>query len=1518
MHRATPLNTSHRAFSAGGARSVVGEVDDGPLMQEMKGGMMKGESRKELEAPQNYGFTSVTADGDKGKDGQVTMGPETIINFAGGNRSFPIAGAMDDRRHRLLNLIKDAAKGSTAMFGLKEWGQQFLNTDTGLFLTGNVDKKIRLALVENQNGKKQTQQPGQAKLARTFRSRSSGVEFDIETFEVSSGGSSSSSDGNGAGGSSKPTGQKTLHKEESKHYLEITKDKTDFVHDKSINYKTGTHTFSPPDSSSGASARDGNPLVKILGDQMTQGFGNFTKQVSAAGPTAAEHLTTKAYVDAAIAAGGGGGGGTPYTDEQAQDAAAAMIKNGPGVTWTYDDANNTLTPTTDWTTVPNKPTSFPPSPHQHAMSDVSGLQTSLSAKADTTYVDAQDAQRVAKAGDTMTGLLTLFGPPTVSLHAATKQYVDDKIATVPPGYTDEQAQDAAAAMIQNGPGITWTYNDAANTLTPTTDWTTIPNRPATFPPSAHQHPISDVTGLQGALDAKEATANKGVANGYASLDATAKVPAAQLPAYVDDVVEYANLAAFPATGTAGILYVALDTNKLYRWSTTSGSLGPPPLDVLAGVTGGYSASRQLASAYSGAFYNLTSGKVDTLFDQSGNGRNMIQAQTAYRPSIVKAGTANVDALDITPAGIHVYTGSTPISTFISAGATYAVASIIIDAATGNDPTVYKNHGVWGDHSGNIGTYIKLGPKISAYNWDTNADEAPAGGANASLGTSYVVELRHETGNLYQRINGGTWSTAVPSGNTVTLTGILRLGMGWSTGNLSMDGKIFEFVIFNTIPTPTQQDALVANMMAYIGAGSPAGYVEVSPPPTSSDQVGEGTTNLYYTAARSALKADLASPVFTGDPRAPTPTAGDNDTSIATTAFVTGAITTVAVPPATALPLMDGAAAVGTATKYAREDHKHPTDTSRESTITAGTTAQYWRGDKSWQTLDKTAVGLGNVANVAQVTAVTGTAPVVSSGGTTPAISLPPATGSANGYLASADWTTFNGKEPPIAAGTSAQYWRGDKTWQTLNTANVAESTNLYYTDERVDDRVAGLLQAGTNITLAYNDVANTLTINSTAAGGGGGATISDTPPASPTAGQLWWESDSGATYIYYTDANSSQWVQVADGGGALADAPADGVTYARNNGVWTPVANLAVRYDAAQTLTAPQQQQARQNIYAAPFEAMAFNGFQVNGGFEVMQASAPAALAPSTSTSNIDCWTVYNSTPSGTFTPSQGGAVLGSSASLTITVNTASGAFVAGSFGCMQTNIETYRILRGMPGQPSALPITLGFWIWAVTSGGVGVAVRNGAVRSCVKVISVTGGVWQYKTVTFPGDTAGTWNLTNNAAGLTISFCFGSGAQYQTTPANDGVWIAGNFFTTTAQTNFLTGSTGAVLAFASVGAWFGSEAPDQYGIFRALRPYDQELMLCRRYYVGETFPAGSFWAYSIDPSAGYRRNSYRFNPPLRATPASVAVTANTSATFAANQPAVDSTNQFVMDITADITTASGYSYITSIIANARI
>jgi len=61
--------------------------------------------------------------------------------------------------------------------------------------------------------------------------------------------------------------------------------------------------------------------------------------------------------------------------------------------------------------------------------------------------------------------------------------------------------------------------------------------------------------------------------------------------------------------------------------------------------------------------------------------------------------------------------------------------------------------------------------------------------------------------------------------------------------------------------------------------------------------------------------------LTGNPTAPTPATSDNDTSIATTAFVVG-------QAGTGTPIVDGTAAVGTSLLYARQDHVHPTDTTR--------------------------------------------------------------------------------------------------------------------------------------------------------------------------------------------------------------------------------------------------------------------------------------------------------------------------------------------------------------------------------------------------------------------------------------------------------------------------------------------------------------------------------------------------------------------------------------------------------------
>jgi hypothetical protein len=93
-----------------------------------------------------------------------------------------------------------------------------------------------------------------------------------------------------------------------------------------------------------------------------------------------------------------------------------------------------------------------------------------------------------------------------------------------------------------------------------------------------------------------------------------------------------------------------------------------------------------------------------------------------------------------------------------------------------------------------------------------------------------------------------------------------------------------------------------------------------PSAVTSTEVGylDGVTSSIQTQLDA--KAPLASPAFTGEPTAPTATADQNDTAIATTAFVIG-------QAASATPEADGTAAAGTSVKYARADHVHPTDTT---------------------------------------------------------------------------------------------------------------------------------------------------------------------------------------------------------------------------------------------------------------------------------------------------------------------------------------------------------------------------------------------------------------------------------------------------------------------------------------------------------------------------------------------------------------------------------------------------------------
>jgi hypothetical protein len=337
---------------------------------------------------------------------------------------------------------------------------------------------------------------------------------------------------------------------------------------------------------------------------------------------------------------------------------------------------------------------------------------------------------------------------------------------------------------------------------------------------------ADMISLGLNLETRILLAEKGVANGVATLDESGLVPTTQLPSYVDSVVEYANLASFPATGVSGVIYIALDTNKTYRWS--------------------------------GAVYTaITSGAVDSVAGKTGV------------VTLVKAdvGLSNVD--DTTDV-------AKPIST--------AQATAIALKSNTASPTF---------------TGVPAAPTAAI---TTNTTQLAT--------TAFVnAEIANDAAPL-AHVGAGAAAHAVA---TTSVHGFLS-----STDKTKLDSIASGATVAPVTSVATRIGDVVL-------AKSDVGLSNVD----NTSDAAKPVSTAQQTALN--LKANLASPTFTGTPIAPTAATITNTTQVATTAFVK----------------------------------------AQGYSTTTGT-----------------------------VTGVTGTAPVVSSGGATPAISMAAATAAANGYMTS--------------------------------------------------------------------------------------------------------------------------------------------------------------------------------------------------------------------------------------------------------------------------------------------------------------------------------------------------------------------------------------------------------------------------------------------------------------------------------------------------------------------------------------
>lgn len=284
----------------------------------------------------------------------------------------------------------------------------------------------------------------------------------------------------------------------------------------------------------------------------------------------------------------------------------------------------------------------------------------------------------------------------------------------------------------------------------------------------------------------------------------------------------------------------------------------------------------------------------------GNGAAATDAATYGQTITAASWTAATDLLTLTRAvgdltvdltaaiGITALsaTGTQDNTTFLRGDNTWATLSVGVSninaTGTPSASTYLRGDGTWAALAGG-GTWGSITGTLSA---QTDLQSALNGKA-ASTHTHTVSDITASgtpDSSTYLR-GDGTWSTP-PSGGggggTVTSVAVANAtGISWSGSPITGAGTF--------VPT------LSANLQAWHALATSSKADIASPtftgnPTAPTPATGDNDTSIATTAfVKAQGYATLASPALTGNPTAPTPTAGDNDTSIATTAFVTTAV-----------------------------------------------------------------------------------------------------------------------------------------------------------------------------------------------------------------------------------------------------------------------------------------------------------------------------------------------------------------------------------------------------------------------------------------------------------------------------------------------------------------------------------------------------------------------------------------------------------------------------------------------------
>lgn len=491
-------------------------------------------------------------------------------------------------------------------------------------------------------------------------------------------------------------------------------------------------------------------------------------------------------------------------------------------------------------------------------------------------------------------------------------------------------------------------------------------------------------------------------------------------------------------------------------SINSLTFGRGPGNLISNVTLGYlalnvntSGNQIVAIGRNVLLTNTTGGQLTAVGYQAGRNNTIGVLNTYYG---YNAGYANLESSEITAIGanaLYLNTGRGCVALGNNSGFNNNARNnkLYIENSDTTSPLIGGDFAVnrvgINKHIDSLNSTLHVGGSITIDSLKGSGERIIVADSTGKLKTTTVVATALSTPNTY-----------ITSGTQITITG------AGTSGD--------PYVINNALPERTRvkdsntidlERITLDTITATVIAGS-IGATELA-----SSGVSAGTYNF------ATVTLDQDGRVI--DASSGTPNAG-TVTSITTTDGITGGpITTTGT-----LGLTGQALAI----------HNHAfngllvrtgsgTFSSRQLMSGAGISITNGNGISGDPTISNTGVLTfnGNTGAVTGVTGVTASSPLASSGGTAPNISMTQSGTSTNGWLSSTDWNTFNSKEPAITAGSTAQYWRGDKTWQTLNTTVVPEGTNQYFTNARARSAIS-LTTTGTSGAATYNSSTGVLNI----------------------------------------------------------------------------------------------------------------------------------------------------------------------------------------------------------------------------------------------------------------------------------------------------------------------------------------------------------------------------------------------------------------------------------------------------------